>query len=957
MGKVRNLFQSVMKGLRWRLLWVGLLFLGAALLTNTLAGFFYTRAIIRRSAGEVQSEVARRVAGEIEEFIRRKQERLLDLAASLNLYESGSREQRLLALLLLSNDASISDLAILNRKGAEVLKVSERRTYLPSELSDQRESESFKSAVRGENYISDVYSSDRAEPYVTLTVPMRLGPKEIVGVVSAGLNLKFLWQVVGDIRFGTAGYAYLVDRQGHLIAHRDRSEVLRGRSLTGLPSVKRFFRNEISIDPALGEEGQGFYGEPVLASYAPVPLTGWAVVLEEPVRIALAEQTRLMRYSLLLLVVGLLLGALVIVWVSGRITRPIRELHHGAELIAGGNLDHQVHIKTGDEIEQLAEEFNRMAERLRISHATLEQRVEQRTHELSALYSITQTVNQSLDLDIILKEAIGKVLDVIGFDAGVIFLLDREAEQLRMRTTRGFPGPMESKPHRIGEGIVGKVVEKGEELTFEDMQTDPDFARLARGRRALDTGFRANASFPIKIKDRILGVVALMSRQSHRFTSEELDLIRSMAGQIGVAIENATLFAEVKKKSEELEALVNVSRDIAALLDRQVLLSRIAEVARNLLNMDGVSFRLLEGDSTLRVAAAGMRSVSFLPSAGRGESLSDRVFASDGPVMIQRIGEDSTIGKETRDTLLEVGFNSFLGIPLRVGKRMIGTINLYSGEERHFLPEEIGLAIAFADQTAIAIQNANLFAEVSEKTMELEKLNRDLEEANRVKSEFMSAVSHELRTPLGVIIGNGELLRGGFYGAVSEEQGEAVDKILRYSQMLLKLINDLLMLHRTEARGMTLDISTLDLETIIASLSSYVDELVRRNRDVEVMWEVDRGLPLVTTDGFKLEEILQNLLGNAFKFTRKGHVKIQVRDLSSEARIEFAVSDTGIGVRKEDLERIFEAFHQVKREGYDGVGLGLNIVKRYLELMQGEIHVESEPEVGSRFAFTIPYKI
>ena len=198
--KTAELFAWRGGGIRRRLLGIGLLFFGVALLANTIAGGLYTRSQIRRAVVHLQTEVASKVANQIADVIGREKERLSDLAVSLSLYEFGSEGQRLLALLLLKNDRPFTSLAILNKDGIEVVKVSERRVYLPSELSDQSDKEFFQRPLRGESYVSPVYTTDKAEPYVTLAVPIEEGPGRIVGVVTAEVNLTFLWQIRSEER-------------------------------------------------------------------------------------------------------------------------------------------------------------------------------------------------------------------------------------------------------------------------------------------------------------------------------------------------------------------------------------------------------------------------------------------------------------------------------------------------------------------------------------------------------------------------------------------------------------------------------------------------------------------------------------------------------------------------------------------------------------------------------------
>jgi signal transduction histidine kinase len=601
-----------------------------------------------------------------------------------------------------------------------------------------------------------------------------------------------------------------------------------------------------------------------------------------------------------------------------------------------------------------------MAGELKATYANLEQKVEQRTYELSALYSVTATVSQSLDLDLILKEAIGKVLEALGFEAGRIFLLDREGRRLAMRVAVGLPEEyLPSLPYALGEGIIGRVAATGEPFVLEDMQTDPEFRGLVRGKQALESGFHANVTLPIRAREKILGVLNLLSYRPYSFQPEQIQFFTSMVSQIGVALENGRLFEEVKEKSSVLEGLLKVNRDMAAILDRGNLLSRIAEQARNLLRVDSVSFRMIEGEATVRIAYAGEPAHTFMEKAARGESLSDRVLLADRPLIIEKLLEDTGIPEQVLEAFRRAGYQSFLGVPLRMHDRVIGTVNFYSKGKRSFSPDDVEIVRAFGDQAAVAITNATLFAELKKKTDELERLNQDLEEASRAKSQFMSAMSHELRTPLGVIIGLAQLVRDESFGGVNEKQKEVLGKILRHSDVLLKMVNDVLVLNRVEARKMTLDLSTFDVHEVLSHLEAYVEHL-NRDRQIEVLWKVPEDLPEIKTDPWKLEEILQNLIGNAFKFTPKGRIEISIVSLEDENRLAFTVADTGVGIAPEEIDRIFEEFRQLGEAHtgrFSGAGLGLAIVKRYLDLMKGDIRVESDPGKGSKFTFTLPTSI
>src|SRR5213593_1358682 len=194
-------------GIRRRLMAWGLSLFGIALLVVVVAGYFYMARQIRQDAAALQSELASVTGERIHNFVRRKIERFSDTAGAISLYPLGSKEQQLLLRLLVKNDNSFTDASIINARGMEVVKVSDRRVYFPSDLSDQSKSPKFNKALEGEDYISPVYTSNRAQPYVTVAIPLWGAAQSIVGVVLAEADLSFLWDEIGKMHFDTAGYA------------------------------------------------------------------------------------------------------------------------------------------------------------------------------------------------------------------------------------------------------------------------------------------------------------------------------------------------------------------------------------------------------------------------------------------------------------------------------------------------------------------------------------------------------------------------------------------------------------------------------------------------------------------------------------------------------------------------------------------------------------------------------
>ncbi len=962
MEKSFSLFKA---SIRKRLMAWALALLGAALVLNTVAGSMFTDRMIRESSAELQREMASLTARRIHVLMLRKIERLQDAGVAMSLHPLGANEQKLLGLLLLKNDRAFTELAILDDRGQEMLKFSERRVFLAADLRNQGDSLAYQKARGGKFYISSVTTTEYAEPYVTMAVPLQSAPRKTDGVLVAKANLKFLWEVIGASQFGNAGYSYLIDERAKLIAHRDPSLVLKGLHLQDRPKLRPFINNR-SADSAPGEIGPGLTGIKVLSTYAVVPDLGWAVVVEEPADVALADLEKLLHYALFLLVVGLLLGGVIAAWVSRKITRPIQVLSEVARNIRNGNLDRRADIKTGDEIEALANEFNEMTGALQIAYATLEDKVEQRTREVSALYEIASAVNESLDLQIILNAVIAKITEIFGFECTRVFLYDDQMTQLELRAS--FEVDSEHwtgvKLFRRGQGVVGRVAETGEPMIFEDILADQTYAALSTSRATQNAGLRFFAVFPIKSQTRVFGIILFTGRSPRKLTEDDVRLVTSMAEHLGVAVEKASLFDQVETRSRHLEALNSVGAAVSRSLDLGIVLKAAVEKIAVTLGFDATWIYQLEpADGKLHMSAyQGLDDEAAAKMAIRSADtgISGQVMKSGQRLVFEDIQNDAVYRDLSRAGIVRaLGFLGGAAFPIQTKKQIIGVLHVADRKMRQYTPEELQLIESIAQGIAVAVENARLFAEVKEKTAELAEANQELVEASRAKSSFIAAMSHELRTPLHIIIGNSELTGDGFFGAVNDDQREAMRKVSRNAQVLLKMINDILALSRNEAKKMALDVSQVEVDEIIANARAHVEQINRDNH-LEVRWDIEESIPPLTTDAIKVEEILQNLIGNAFKFTPKGSVEVRVRNLSGEDSIQFSVSDTGIGIKTENLDRIFNEFEQV-RDGdngkYDGVGLGLSIVKKYLQLMHGDIRVESEFGRGTTFTFTVPRNV
>jgi signal transduction histidine kinase len=295
------------------------------------------------------------------------------------------------------------------------------------------------------------------------------------------------------------------------------------------------------------------------------------------------------------------------------------------------------------------------------------------------------------------------------------------------------------------------------------------------------------------------------------------------------------------------------------------------------------------------------------------------------------------------------GYRALLGVPLLFEQRILGVLVIWRQEAKAFAQEVVNLLQTFANQSALAVENARLFREIEQKS-------RELEAASRHKSEFLANMSHELRTPLNAIIGFSEVLSERMFGDLNEKQDEYLKDIHASGQHLLSLINDILDLSKIEAGRMELELSDFDLPLTIDNALMLIRERAGR-RGIELQRTVDERLGQIQGDERKIRQVLLNLLSNAIKFAPEGG-RIEVGAKPVNGSIEVSVTDTGVGIAPEDQEAIFEEFQQVgtAAKKIEGTGLGLALSRKFIELHGGKIWVKSQIGAGSTFTFTIPMR-
>lgn len=304
--------------------------------------------------------------------------------------------------------------------------------------------------------------------------------------------------------------------------------------------------------------------------------------------------------------------------------------------------------------------------------------------------------------------------------------------------------------------------------------------------------------------------------------------------------------------------------------------------------------------------------------------------------------------RENCEILRRQGFFSYLGIPLVTKGKPLGVLEFYTKGQHPFSDQEISFLNTLADQAAIAIQNSQLHEETKQQAKALEK-------SNKVKDEFLSVTSHELRTPLIAITGYANLLEDESSGNLSPVQAKAARGIKKLCDELLGLIRVILDVTKLEAGAMVVERGSVGIKRLLQELLE--SHQMAMEKELAVYWDYDDHLPEILTDENKLRIILQNLINNAIKFTNQGHVKVSARCLPCKKCVEFKVADTGIGIPAHMVATIFEKFRQADSSDtrpYEGIGLGLYIVKQFAELLGGRVEVETEVGRGSIFTLIVP---
>jgi signal transduction histidine kinase len=577
-----------------------------------------------------------------------------------------------------------------------------------------------------------------------------------------------------------------------------------------------------------------------------------------------------------------------------------------------------------------------------ITNARLYVATRRQAEEVAALLETSQAISSTPDLEQRLDTISHKAVELVDADGFIIFNLDQDNQSLVPIMAIGDSAEEVMRVTLpVGEGISGRVAATGEGRVVNQAHLSPDAFLIP------DTPPEPECilSVPLTVKGGVIGVMTLSRLGERAFSVHDLDLISSLGNQAAVAIENARLYDDTRQRNRELTALYSVALAAGKTLEMKRLLDETLDQVLKVLEYEGGAIFLVDRDNAELELTHYQGVPGWLLQLIEDE-LGDTGAVGQAAAEGQIVERALSVPKERPRVRLTC-------VPLLAHRRVLGVLVVpFIGVESVDV-QEIRLLETLGRQIGVAVENAVLYAELQERAETLQRAYDELAKIDQLKDELVQNISHELRTPITFIKGYVSLMLEGDMGDLTARQRSSLDIVSNKTEQLIHLVNGILTLQ-------TLTAEMLDVESIspILLVSRAVAGAIpaAQGAGIAVVSDFPSEMPDIEVDPAQITQVLDNLLNNAIKFSPSGGT-ITVRLSTEDDMVRVEVSDTGIGIPADKIDRVFDRFFQVDGSStrrFGGAGLGLSICKQIIDAHGGELGVESEVGKGSTFAFTVP---
>jgi GAF domain-containing protein/HAMP domain-containing protein len=534
------------------------------LLVNGGIALFTNIQSQQQTLSSQQQLIAQNASKTVSDFIKNKLSGMGTAVEFANPISVGPSTRTLFMQGLLGHDPSFRQLALLDNQGVQVAQISRSLLALSTQFNAALTGDILIQTAKGQNYISPVYiDSATSEPLIAIAIPVKNVLGDYQGSLVAEVDLKFMWDLVDQLKVGKTGYVYVVDNTGNLLAFGDTSRVLAGENAAKISEVSEFVKNSAGnsdLTPGINTY-TGLKGIRVVGTYVPLGTPTWAVVTELPASEANSPVIQSAITSLIAILVVALLAGLLGLYIARRLTAPLIDLSATASTFAAGNLAVNAKVAGAAEIAQVATTFNLMAARLREMIGSLEQRVaertvalEARTKALATSTEVSRRLSTILDRDTLVKQVVEQLVTAFNYYYAHIYLWDAAKENLLMLGGTGEAGrTMLNRGHSLpkGRGLVGRAAETNAIVLVPDTSKEPGWLP-----NELLPETRSEIAVPIAIGEEVLGVFDVQQNTVNGLTEQDADLMQSIANQVAIALQNANVYVEAQQRADR-ETLIN----------------------------------------------------------------------------------------------------------------------------------------------------------------------------------------------------------------------------------------------------------------------------------------------------------------------------------------------------------------------------------------------------------------